>query len=71
VILYGLLVGLLMVPLTALGCLLVGVVVVLVTGPEQRCWWSFFASKLLVVRLVSRNSSRAVCLLEGLPFSIA
>jgi hypothetical protein len=42
VILYGLLVGVLVVPITALGCVLLGVVVILFTGPNRDAGGAFF-----------------------------
>ncbi len=48
VILYGLLVGLLTMPLTALGCLLLGVVVVLITGPNKDAGGAFLLATCLL-----------------------
>jgi hypothetical protein len=42
VILYGLLIGVLMVPITVLGCVLLGVVVILFTGPNRDAGGAFF-----------------------------
>jgi hypothetical protein len=48
VILFGLVVGALMVPITALGCVLLGVVVVLLVGPGRDAWGGFFVAACLL-----------------------
>jgi hypothetical protein len=48
VILFGLVVGALMVPITALGCVLLGVVVVLLVGPGKDAWGGFFVTACLL-----------------------
>jgi hypothetical protein len=48
VILFGLLVGALMVPITALGCALLGVIVVLFVGPGKDAWGGFFVAGCLL-----------------------
>jgi hypothetical protein len=51
VILHGLLVGVLMMPITALGCVLLGAVVVLFVGPGQDAWGGFFVAACLLYGL--------------------
>jgi hypothetical protein len=70
VILFGLLVGVLMVPITALVCVLLGVIVVFCRS-RQGCLGRFFCRSLPVVRFLSRNPSRSRRLLESVSFSTA
>jgi hypothetical protein len=48
VILFGLLVGALIVPITALGCALLRIVIVLFVGPGRDAWGGFFVAACLL-----------------------